>query len=91
MIMSIKESYLGIAIFLIVVPALILLSPGAVTYTVIGAVTALYLGTVFVRPERRCVKCGEVVKLGPVGYINLRMKRLKCPHCATLIKNSHRL
>jgi len=91
MIMSLKESYLGVFLFLIVSPALIFFAPVPITYTIVALLLAAYAYGMIKQMRRRCKPCGEIVSVGPFGYLKLRAGKLSCPHCGSTIKNSHRV
>jgi len=89
--MTIKESYLGIFLFLILAPALLLFAPGLPSYIFIGLLAGFYLTFQIRKPRRRCLPCGEIVTLTPVSYLKLVANNLDCPRCGTQIKNKHRV
>lgn len=88
--MSVKEGYLGVFLFLVVSPALILFAPGLPAYGLVGAMVLFYGGFMIHKPSRRCVPCGQIVKLGPLNYLKAITNNLHCPRCGAHIKNKHR-
>lgn len=89
--MTAKENYLGLFLFLVISPTLLLLAPGVLTYGFITVLVVFY-GAFFIRkPRRRCVPCGEIVPLTPYTYIRSLQNSLPCPRCGSTIKNSHRV
>jgi len=89
--MAIKESYLGVLLFLVVLPALLLFTPGTITFVIAAIITISYLALYWHKPQRRCVPCGEVVTLGPNQFILSLRGKLDCPKCGSQIKNKHKV
>jgi len=89
--MTVKESYLGVFLLLVISPTLLLLAPSLPTYGIVGGLVTFYAVFLIRKPRRRCVPCGEIVPLGPLGYIKMLMGKLNCPRCGSLIKNKHRV
>jgi len=89
--MTIKENYLGIFVFLVVSPTLLLLVPSIASYLFVGFLASTYLGFRFAKPRRRCLPCGEIVSLTPLTYAKVLAEKLACPRCGTVIKNKHRV
>jgi hypothetical protein len=89
-VMTVKESYLGILLFLVLSPILILLVPGLLPYAIIAIFSGLYVFFWVKKPRRRCIPCGQIVTLGPVDYIKALQNNLPCPRCESPIKNTHR-
>lgn len=89
--MSIKEHYLSVFLLIVVLPAMILFAPNALTYILVLGLVSIFFVFRIAKPRRRCLPCGEIVTLNPLSYLKLLKKRLNCPRCGTALQNNHRV